>query len=77
MEINDFIKNFSVQLEGTDTSKITAQTRFRDEIEDWSSLTALSIIAMVDAEYSVTLKGEDIRKSQTVEDLYNIVKARK
>lgn len=77
MDIKLFIKNFAEQFEETDSSKFAANTKFRDEIEEWSSLTALSIIAMVDAEYGVTIKGEDIRKSQTIEDLYNIVLAKK
>ena len=50
-------------------------TKFR-EINEWSSLLALSIIAMADEEYEVKLKGEDIRNSQTIEDLFNIVKTR-
>ena len=75
MELKDFIENFAEQFEETDASEITATTAFRD-LEEWSSLIALSIIAMADEEYDVTLKGDDIRNSKTVEDLYNIVKSR-
>ena len=75
--VNDFIEKFAAQFEETDTSKFTAQTRFRDEIEEWDSLIALSVIAMVDEEYGVVIKGDDIRKSQTIKDLFNIVKAKK
>jgi acyl carrier protein len=31
---------------------------------------------MVDEEYDVKVKGDDIRNSSTIEDLYNIVKSR-
>jgi acyl carrier protein len=55
--------------------QIQHETKFRD-IEEWSSLMALSIIAMVDEKYNVKIKGDDIRNSQTFEDLYNIVKSR-
>lgn len=72
MDINLFIKNFATQFDDTDAELFEAVTKFR-EIEEWSSLTALSIIAMVDEEYSVALKGEDIRNSQTIHDLYMIV----
>jgi len=75
MEINDFIQNFADQFEETDASELTATTVFRD-IKEWSSLIALSIIAMVDEEYDVTLKGDDIRKSKTIEDLFNLVQSR-
>lgn len=75
MELNDFIANFAEQFEDTDASEITAATEFKN-LDEWSSLIALSVIAMVDEEYDVTLKGDDIRNSATVEDLYNIVKSR-
>ena len=39
-------------------------------------MVALSIIAMVDDEYEVSIKGDDIRNSETVEDLFNVVSAR-
>lgn len=75
MELKDFIANFADQFDETDASELTATTVFRD-IEEWSSLIALSVIAMVDEEYDVTLKGDDIRNAKTIEDLYNIVKSR-
>lgn len=75
MDINTFVENFANQFDETDPSEITATTIFRD-IEEWSSLTALSIIAMVDEEYDVTLKGDDIKNANTVEDLFNTVKAK-
>lgn len=75
MEIKDFIKNFADQFDETDASEFTADTRFRD-IEEWSSLIGLSIIAMVDDEYDVTLKGDDIKNSNTIQDIFNIVAAK-
>ncbi|MCM1452877.1 MAG: acyl carrier protein [Clostridium sp.] len=75
MEIKEFVENFANQFDDTDPAEITAATRFRD-LEEWSSLLALSIIAMVDEEYDVTLKGDDIRNANTVEDLFNAVKAK-
>lgn len=75
MELKEFIENFASQFEETDTEGITAETKFR-ELEEWSSLLALSVIAMVNEEYDVQLKGDDMRSAKTVEDLYNIVKSR-
>ena len=76
MELNDFIGNFADQFDDTDASEIKAETKFK-ELDEWSSLIALSIIAMADEEYDVTLKGEDIRNANTVEDLFNVVKSKK
>ena len=75
MELKDFIENFAIQFDDTDASEIKGETVFK-ELDEWSSLIALSVIAMVDEEYDVTIKGDDIRNSNTVEDLYNVVKSR-
>lgn len=76
MDIETFIKHFSEQLEEPEAVRITASTKFH-EIDEYSSLLALTIIAMIDEEYDVTIKGEDLRKAQTIEDLFNIVKEKK
>lgn len=75
MELQEFIKNFAAQFDETDASDFTATTVFR-KLEEWSSLIALSIIAMVDEEYEVTLKGDDMKNAVTIKDLYNTVKSR-
>lgn len=75
MDIKDFIEHFAGQFDDTDASGFKPETNFSD-LEEWSSLRALSIIAMVDEEYNVKLKGNDIRNAQTIEDLFNIVKSR-
>lgn len=75
MEIKDFIENFAAQFDDTDESEFKAETVFK-EMDEWSSLIALSVIAMIDEEYDVTIKGDDIRNSDTIEDLFNAVKAK-
>ncbi len=75
MELKEFIENFAEQFEDTDASEIKAETVFK-ELDEWSSLIALSVIAMVDEEYDITIKGDDIRNSNTIEDLFNAVKAK-
>jgi acyl carrier protein len=76
MNIQEFIENFAAQFDETDESLFAADTKFR-QIDEWSSLTALSIIAMVDDEYDVILKGNDIINSETIQDLYNIVEKKR
>ena len=75
MELKDFIAKFAEQFDETDASVFTAQTAFHD-LDEYSSLIALSIIAMVDEEYDVALKGDDMKSAVTIEDLYNIVKSK-
>ncbi len=72
MDIQEFIENFAAQFDDTDEALFTAETKFK-ELDEWSSLTALSIIAMVDDEYDVIIKGNDITNSDTIQELFNIV----
>jgi acyl carrier protein len=75
MELNDFVAKFADLFEDTDTSNFCGSTDFRDN-DEWSSLTGLSVIAMVDEEYDVALKGDDVKKAKTIEDLFNTVKSK-
>lgn len=76
MNIEEFVEHFAEQFEETDSSLINADTRFKD-LDEWSSLIALCVIAMVDEEYDVTIKGNDITSAETIEDLFIIVKSKK
>jgi len=76
MQKEEFVQNFANQFDDTDASHITIDTVFKD-LEEWSSLLSLSIIAMCDEEYDVKIKGDDIRNTNTIEDLFNIVQSRK
>ena len=75
MEIKEFIQNFAEQFDETDINGFTPETVFH-ELEEYSSLIALSIIAMINEEYDVTLKGDDMSSAVTIEDLFNIVKSK-
>lgn len=75
MEIKEFIQNFADQFDETDASVFTAETVFHD-LEEYSSIIALSIIAMIDEEYGVTLKGADMSAAVTIQDLFNTVQAK-
>ena len=71
-----FLENITNLFDETDSSEITLSTEFRN-LDEWSSLIALSVIAMADEEYDVKLKGDDIKNATTIEDLYNIIKDKK
>lgn len=75
MNLQQFIENFVDLFDETDADTIKADTQFK-RLDEWSSLIALSVIAMIDEEYDVEFRGDDIRNSNTVEDLFNIVQAR-
>ena len=75
MNLQQLIDNFADLFDETDADTIKADTRFKS-LDEWSSLIALSVIAMIDEEYDVEFRGDDIRNSDTVDDLYNIVLSR-
>ena len=72
MHESEFVRNFAAQFEEVDPSVVAMDTNFRD-LEEWSSFTALSIIAMVDEVYSLKITGNDIKNAKTVRDLFNLV----
>jgi acyl carrier protein len=76
MELKDFIEKFAVQFDDTDLSEFKAETVFHD-LDEYTSIIALSIILMVDEEYGVSIDADDMASAVTIEDLFNIVKSRK
>lgn len=74
MELKDFIEKFRELFDETEPEEINADTYFK-ELDEWGSLKGLLVMAMVSDEYGKQIKAEDIRKADTVEDLFNIVNA--
>lgn len=74
MEIKDFIENFASNFDDTDMASFTPQTKFR-ELDGWTSMIALSTMAMISEEYDVELTADEMRRAQTIEDLFNITKS--
>jgi acyl carrier protein len=75
MEISKFVQDFEFLLDEVEPGSITAETIFRD-LDEWSSLIALVVIAMVDEEYEIKLSGDDIRTSVTVKDIFDKISAK-
>ncbi len=72
MELKGFIEIFAAQFDETDAEVFTAETNFRN-LEEWSSLTGLLIISMVDEEYGVQINAEVLRSCVTVGNLFDKV----
>lgn len=72
MNLDDFIKGFANQFDDTDEGDINAETEFH-ELDEWSSLTAMSVIAFVRTEYGKKITGNEIRTCKTVKDLFNVI----
>lgn len=75
MKIEEFIDNFAGEFDETPAEAFTASREFKN-LEEWNSLTALSIISMIDDQYNKTITGADLRACKTIEDLFNLVAAK-
>lgn len=73
--IEVFGEKLANELDGIPAGAIKPTTNYR-EIPDWSSMHALVLIALAETEYGVTLTGEDLRKCNTVQDIYEVIKSR-
>lgn len=72
MTLNEFIEAFAGEFEDTDLNVFKPNTNYK-ELDEWDSLVALSIISMVDDELDKTITGADLRKHETIEELYNFI----
>lgn len=72
MNLNDFIANFADQFDDTDASEIIASTEFH-ELDEWSSLTGMSVIALAKTEYGKSITGAELKACTTVEDVFNLI----
>lgn len=72
MTLQEFIENFAGEFDETPVESFTPNTEFKT-LDEWNSLTALSIISMIDDQYNKTITGADLRGSKTIEDLFNLV----
>ena len=72
MDIKEFIENFAGEFDETPMEMFTPETDYKS-LDEWNSLTALSIVAMVDEVYNKTITGADLRNHTTIQELADFV----
>jgi acyl carrier protein len=75
MDARDFVNNFSACLDHTPASAIGPGTEFK-KLDEWSSIFALIVIAMVDTDYHKVLTAEDIKSASTLSDLFHLIQSK-
>ena len=75
MDKNQFLQSFAEQFDETEPAAITMNTKFK-EMDEWSSMVALMVIAMVDENYNKKITGADLREASTIEQLFERVAAK-
>jgi acyl carrier protein len=74
--VDEFVRNFEIAVEGIVPSSLNPDVEFTT-LDEWDSLAALSVLAMVDAEYEAEISGNELRKCKTLRDLFNVVQSKK
>lgn len=72
MELSEFVALFAEQFDDTDPSLIQAETEFHD-LDEWSSLTGMSVIALAKTEFGKTITGSELKTCLTVKDVYTLI----
>ena len=72
MNLEEFVSRFAEEFEDTLLEQFTPETEFR-ELDEWSSLSGLSVISMIDDEFDRAITGAELRSVSTIEELYNLV----
>ena len=76
MNIQDFIQKFAEAIEVDSVEDLKENTKFR-ELDEWSSLAVLSVIAMLDEEYDTQIENADFKKLQTISDIVKFIGCQK
>ena len=75
MTLDEFVEAFAEEFDETPAEQFKADTEYKT-LEVWGSLTALSIISMVDEQLDKTITGADLRACKTIEDLFNLANSK-
>jgi acyl carrier protein len=76
MNIQEFISIIEEEFDEVEKGTLEASTSFR-QMEGWSSMHALILIALVDNYFDVLLTGEELRGLDTIQDLYDLLASKK
>jgi len=76
MNIHDLINDIETEFEEIENGTLIPKSSIRD-IEGWSSMHALILIALIDNNYDILLTGEELKNALTIQDLYDIILKRK
>ncbi len=72
MNIDQFVSDFAECFDDTEAEVFTPTLKFK-ELEEWSSLQGLAIIAMCRKSYGIRISGAEIQEADTIQDVYALV----
>ena len=75
MNWKDFKENVRETLE-IDDDVVINKDDVLENTEYWSSMHALLIMALAESEYDISLTGEELRQSKTLNDLFELFQSK-
>ncbi len=75
IDVHEFISLLEKEFDDLSPGTLTPNTNYRD-IPNWSSMHALIIIAFADAHFNVELTATELKNTQTIQDLYNVIQSK-
>ncbi len=75
MNATEFIEKFAEALD-IDVTGLSVDTEFRT-IEEWDSISYLSVIAMMDEEYEIQIENAEFKQLKTLGDIMNYIESHK
>ena len=74
MTLEEFVQKVQNELQDTPAEQITADTNYK-ELDEWGSLTSLSLISMIEEEYDKLITGADVRSKNSIKELWEFVES--
>lgn len=75
MTLDEFVEAFAAEFDETPAEDFAAGTEYKT-LEEWGSLTALSIIALAMEGFGKKITGADLRACSTIEELYSLIQTK-
>ena len=75
MTLDEFVARFAEEFDETPVEAFKADTVFKN-LDEWGSLTALSVASMIEEEYDKRITGANLRSVSTIEELYHLVESK-
>jgi acyl carrier protein len=73
--IDQFIKLVEDEFDDLEPGIMKPNSKFK-EVMEWNSINALIFVALVKTEFDVDMNADDLIKSETVQDLYDLIAAK-
>ncbi|MHA8053740.1 acyl carrier protein [Aquirufa sp. OSTEICH-129A] len=75
VSFDEFKQKFSEAIEDDSILQLGSKSNFK-ELESWDSFTGMSVISMIDEEFSITINANEMAKINTLEDLYTLLESK-